>query len=242
MEILVGTTGWSNPTWNPNGLLWYQKHSRLNAIELSMPFYQLPHKDQVKAWALESKHLTWCVKVNRSITHFFRFNDAAWEQFLRFRELFSPLDSSIAHYLFQLPPNAHPSSREVVEDFFHKTQLGPRFALEWRNPKWFMDEHIEWAKRLNMTVVSADSPTVPRDVINTNGTVYLRLHGRSDWFEHHYSRKELGAIVDEVRKTGCKKVIAFLNNESSQLKNARALFNIFKGQPTFVADREISHE
>lgn len=199
-----------------------------------MPFYQLPSVEQVKIWAQEGKGLTWSVKVNRSITHFFRFNEVAWEQLLQFRDLFSPLDNAVAHYLFQLPPNAHPSMRESIENFFHRTKLGPRFALEWRNPKWFAPEHIEWAQNLGITVVSADSPAVPRDIINTNGIVYLRLHGRSDWFEHHYSRKELGHIAEAVIKTGCKRVIAFLNNDSSQLKNARALYNIFKGQPSLI--------
>jgi uncharacterized protein YecE (DUF72 family) len=242
MQILVGTSGWSNPIWNPNGLLWYQKNSRLNAIELSMPFYQLPTKEQVTTWALEGRSLTWTIKVNRAITHFFRFNDIAREKFLQFRELFAPLDGLVSHYLFQLPPNAHPSHRENIEAFFHFTGLRERFALEWRNPKWFVPEHIEWAQNLGLTVVSADSPSVPRDIINTNGVVYLRLHGRSDWFEHHYSRKELGHIAEQVQRTGCKRVIAFLNNDSSQLKNARALFNIFKGQPTFIADAELSGE
>lgn len=236
MEIFVGTSGWSNPIWNPSGLSWYQKNSRLNAVELNMSFYQLPTEEQVKIWSHEGKALNWSIKVNRSITHFFRFNGIAREHFKAFLKLFSPLDPLVSHYLFQLPPNAHPSMRESIEEFYHFTELGPRFALEWRNPKWFVPEHIQWAQKLGMTVVSADSPSVPRDILNTNGTVYLRLHGRSDWFEHHYSRKELGNIVEHVKNTGCKRVYAFLNNDSSQLKNARALFNIFKGQPTLIAE------
>lgn len=228
MKILVGTSGWSNPIWNPNGLPWYQKHSRLNAIELSMSFFQLPTKNQIKEWAFESGDLTWAVKVNRSVTHLFRFNRLALERFFEFKELFQPIDGRISHYLFQLPPNAHPSMRDDIADFFHKTGLKSRFALEWRNPKWFSKEHILWATELGITVVSADSPQVPREIMCTNDTVYLRLYGRSDWFEHHYSRKELAHIAGLVQKTGCKRVIAFLNNDSSQLKNARALFSILK--------------
>lgn len=227
MEIIVGTSGWSNPIWNPNGLSWYQDESGLNGVELVMSFYQLPTLEQIRLWAVEGKSLVWSVKVNRSVTHFFRFNGMAREKFLEFRELFSPIDKNIAHYLFQLPPNAHPHMRNEIEDFFHFTGLRERFALEWRNPKWFTEEHIQWAKNLGLTLVSADSPSVPRDMLNTSGTVYLRLHGRSDWFEHHYSRKELSHIAKEVKATGCKRVIAFLNNDSSQLKNARALRAIF---------------
>ncbi len=230
MEILVGTSGWSNPLWNPNGLQWYQKHSRLSAIELTMSFYQLPTRDQIERWVLEGSGLTWSVKVNRSITHFFRFNHLALEKFHEFRELFGQLDNQISHYLFQLPPNAHPAMRSDIENFVKETGLQARFALEWRNPKWFVKEHVDWASDLGITVVSADSPSIPRDMICTSGTVYLRLHGRSDWFEHHYSRKELAHIAELVQKTGCERVFAVLNNESSQLKNARALFSILKEQ------------
>lgn len=228
MNIFVGTSGWSNPIWNPNGLLWYQKYSRLNAIELNMSFYQLPNKLQVKQWAQEGNSLLWAVKVNRSITHFFRFNHLAQEKFSEFLELFAPLDKLISHYVFQLPPNAHPAMRGDIEKFFHHFGLKSRFALEWRNHKWFLQEHIDWAKRLGITIVSADSPLVPREIISTNKTVYLRLHGRSDWFLHHYSRKELTQIASAIRKTNCEKVFAFLDNDSSQLKNARTFLAILQ--------------
>lgn len=228
MEIFVGTAGWSNPIWNPNGLAWYQKQSRLNALELTMSFFQLPTKTQIAQWAIEGDSLAWSVKVNRAVTHLFRFNQTAHEHFKQFRDLFAPLDHLISHYVFQLPPNAHPSMRDDIEVFLRATNLHTRIALEWRNPKWFTKENIAWAQKLGITLVSADAPTVPRDIMSLNDTVFLRLHGRSDWFIHHYSRKELGHIAQEVRNTGCKKLYAFLDNESSQLKNARALFSILK--------------
>lgn len=228
MEIFVGTSGWSNPTWNPNGLTWYQKHARLNAIELHMSFFQLPTKAQIEQWTEEGHGLSWAVKVNRSVTHFFRFNQIARDHFLRFRDLFQPLDPLISHYLFQLPPNAHPSIRNEIEAFYLESGLKARFALEWRNPKWFTKDNVEWAKHLGMTVVSADSPSIPRDIMCVNDAVYLRLHGRSDWFLHHYSRKELAHIAKEVIKTGAKRVYAFLDNEGSQLKNARVFLNTLK--------------
>jgi len=226
MEVFTGTSGWSNPIWNPNGLSWYQQHSRLNAVELNMSFYQLPEKSQIEDWAREGNALLWSVKVNRSVTHLFRFNSLAREKFVKFRMLFAPLDEKIATYVFQLPPNAHPAIRNDIEEFFHFTNLGKRFALEWRNPKWFVKEHLDWARELGITVVSADCPAVPRDIMAVNDTVYLRLHGRSDWFLHHYSRKELSHIATSVINTGCKRAMVFLDNDSMQLKNARMFSSI----------------
>ncbi len=233
MDIFVGTSGWSNPIWNPNGLSWYQKESGLNAIELNMSFFQLPTKMQIADWADEGGQLAWTVKINRSVTHLFRFNDIAKDHFLRLRDLFLPLDQKISYYVFQLPPNAHPSMRDDIEAFLLDTGLKSRIALEWRNQKWFLPEHLAWAKNLGITIVSADSPSVPRDIMATSKTVYLRLHGRSDWFLHHYSRKELGHIAQQIRATQCSRVFAFLDNEGSQLKNARALLSILR-------DREVA--
>src|SRR5512139_3286676 len=95
MEIFVGTAGWSNPIWNPDGLLWYQKHSRLNAVELNMSFFQLPTKMHIDEWRNDGKDLRWTVKVNRAVTHLFRFNQTAKEHFAQFRDLFAPMDNLI---------------------------------------------------------------------------------------------------------------------------------------------------
>lgn len=223
MKIYVGTSGWSNPLWNPNGLEWYVKNSGLNAVELTMSFYQLPTKYQIENWVNNGKNLLWSVKVHRSITHFFRFNNLAVEKFSEFLELFSHLDPFIEYYLFQLPPNAHPSIKDDIEKFFNHFANKNKFALEWKNQKWFTNENIQWAKQLGVTIISADAPLVPRDIIYTTKTVYLRLHGRSDWFEHHYTRKELSNISQRVKNSQCERIIAFLNNQNSQLKNAQTL-------------------
>lgn len=231
MEILVGTTGWSNHLWNPNGLPWYVEHSGLNAIELNMSFYHLPTAAQVEEWAEHGPCLLWSIKVPRTVTHFFRFNHVAMERFLEFRELFAPLDPHVGYYLFQLPPNAHPTLRDEIEQFFVASKLGSRFALELKNSKWFTESTVAWAKRLGITLVSADAPMVPRDIFCVDKTVYLRLHGRSDWFEHHYSRKELSSIAEKIKNSGAERVVAFLNNQTAQLKNARALRDVLQGKP-----------
>lgn len=208
-----------------------------------MSFFQLPTKMHIDEWRNDGKDLRWTVKVNRAVTHLFRFNQTAKEHFAQFRDLFAPMDKLIDYYVFQLPPNAHPSMRDDIEAFLRETRLTSRIALEWRNPKWFTKEHVDWAKSLGICLVSADSPTVPRDIMCVHGTVYLRLHGRSDWFLHHYSRKELNHIAKEIKSTGCKKLIAILDNESAQLKNARAFFSILKESNVIAAHDAIGeHE
>jgi len=81
---------------------WFVKSSGLNAVELNMSFYRFPHPNMVKSWTLRGGGLGWAVKVNRLITHTFKFGWKAFEAWGKFHKLFTPLEPSIDFYLFQL--------------------------------------------------------------------------------------------------------------------------------------------
>ncbi|MEM0361391.1 MAG: DUF72 domain-containing protein [Sulfolobales archaeon] len=226
MKYFVGTSGWLYP-WNPRRSFdWYVQHSCLNAVELNMSFYRHPLPNMVRAWALKGRSLKWSVKVSRLITHNFKLSEKAFNVWRRFRELFEPLDPYISFYLFQLPPSITPKSKTLIERFIVRSELGGRFALEVRNLKWFDINYIKWASQLGITWVSVDSPDFPRDIINTNGTVYIRMHGRNSWYSHYYTDEELKEVVGKVLATNPEKVFIFFNNNHDMLENARRMLNI----------------
>ena len=232
MECYVGTSGWFY-SWNPEGSFdWFVKFSGLNAVELNMSFYRFPYPNMVQSWARKSKNLKWAVKVNRLITHTFKFNQKAKEQWRKFQKLFAPLDSSIDFYLFQLPPSMTPKSLQTIENFIKDVSLGERFALEVRNQKWFDKAYIEWASRLGITWVSVDSPNFPLDVYNTNGIVYERMHGRTAWYSHYYLDWELKEVTDKIIKTNPKKIYVFFNNNHAMLENARRMLKLLTQHST----------
>jgi uncharacterized protein YecE (DUF72 family) len=184
MKCFVGTSGWFY-SWNPEGSFdWFVTNSSLNAVELNMSFYRYPYPNMVRGWALKGRELRWSIKVHRLITHTFKLNEKAYIRWERFSKLFAPLEPYIDFYLFQLPPILTPKSIQAIEKFITKTGLSQRFALEVRNMKWFDKNYIEWASKLNITWVSVDSPDFPLEVYNTNGIVYLRMHGRTAWYSH----------------------------------------------------------
>lgn len=232
MEIYIGTSGWAYPVWNPDGLEWYLQKSTLNAIELNMSFYRYAYPNQVKSWFTKTKNLNpnlrWSIKVNRTVTHLYRFNHTAWTRWKSFEKLFKPLDEITDFYLFQLPPSIKPDSKKKIEVFYKKTKLKERFALEWRNQEWFTKENIKWAKKIGLTLVSVDSPKLPRDIFNTSGNVYVRMHGRSSWYTHNYSDKELKEVVKNILKERPKKIYVYLNNNHSMLSNARKVKEILE--------------
>ncbi len=228
MKVFVGTSGWLY-SWNEGGSLdWYLKNSGLNAVELNFSFYRFPFPNQVKSWKEKGKNLRWAVKVNRLITHQFKFNERAQRLWQRFFQLFTPMDDLIDFYLCQLPPNFSPKERNRLERFILPANLGSRCALEVRHSEWFSEENYRWAKEMGVTWVAIDSPEFPRDIIKTSEAVYLRLHGRSGWYSHDYSKRELEEIAERIILVKPKRVFIFFNNDQAMLENAQVMRGIFQ--------------
>ncbi|MEM7821215.1 MAG: DUF72 domain-containing protein [Candidatus Aenigmatarchaeota archaeon] len=232
MEVFVGTSGWYY-SWNPElSFDWYLKNSRLNGIELNASFYRFPFPNQIKSWLKKTKNffpfLRWSIKVNRLITHTFKFNERAFGLWKKFKDLFKLLEKNIDFYLFQLPPSITSSFSSKLEIFIKKTGLKEKFALEVRNLDWFKEEWTEWASKLKITWVSVDSPDFPLEVYSTNKIVYLRMHGRDAWYSHNYTNKELKEVKDKIFRVGPEKIYIFFNNNTNMLSNAQTMLKILK--------------
>ena len=226
MIVYVGTSGWLYG-WNRDGSLdWYVEQSGLNAVELNMSFYRYPSRRAVESWAERGRRLAWSIKVNRLITHVYRFSEKALDAWKRFEGLFSPMDHMIHHYLFQLPPSLSPRSASRIEAFTTKTELGTRLALEWRNPEWFEEKWVSWAEKLGVTLVSVDSPDLPKTIMMSGTTIYLRMHGRTAWYSHDYTDEELTEVAERILQSSPRKVYVYFNNDHAMLKNARRMLNI----------------
>ncbi|MGQ9479546.1 MAG: DUF72 domain-containing protein [Thermoproteota archaeon] len=229
-RIFVGTSGWSYD-WNPDGFDWYVKESGLNSVELNASFYRFPFRNQVNAWARKTPGgFRWVIKVSRIVTHIFKMGPKAVKTFNKFTGLFKPLEEHIDYYLFQLPPFLEPSQSSIrnIENFFRKVEICEKAAVEWRNLKWFSGEWEEWASSKGLTVVSVDSPDLPRYVFNTTGTVYLRMHGRSSWYSHNYTMRELEETVKNILETKPRRIYVFMNNNHYMVDNARVILKMFQ--------------
>ncbi|NQS79216.1 MAG: DUF72 domain-containing protein [Methanoculleus bourgensis] len=228
MEVHVGTSGWAY-AWNRGGsLAWFAERSGLDAIELNASFYGFPSEKSVLSWADAGSGLRWSIKVNRSVTHRHRFNEKAVAVWERFRERFLPLDDLVDFYLFQAPPAFGDVNRILA--FAGATGLGDRCAVEIRNPGVLGDD--ETCRRLQEAVVlvSVDSPDF-RERVFPAGVVYLRVHGREDWYRHDYTDAELAGIRDRIAAISPERAYIFFNNNHAMLKNARAMMRLFEQGP-----------
>ncbi len=228
MEVFVGTSGWYYE-WNQERTLdWYLDNSQLNAIELNASFYRFPFPNQVKAWARKGKLLHWVIKVSRLITHQYKFSEKSIDTWQKFLDLFSVMDNMIDYFLFQLPPSLTERSRAPIENFVNKTKINPKVALEPRNESWFSAAAIRWARSLGVTWVSVDAPELPRDIFKTTDCVYLRMHGRTSWYQHNYTNKEFKEIGKKILDAKPKSAYVFFNNDHNMLKNAQTMQTILK--------------
>ncbi len=222
MKAYVGTSGWAY-SWNEGGTLdWYIERSGLNAIELNTSFYRFPFPSQVKSWTKKGTGLAWAVKVNQLITHRFKLNERSHPIFRKFLRLFKPLDHLVRFYLFQLPPMLTPNSLERVAAFASKFDLGDRLALEARNVKWFSDDVYDRIKRLGITMVSVDSPR-GTFFMKTSKRVYLRVHGRTDWYDYTYSDREIAGMARRIKALKPASSYVMFNNDHGMLANGRMM-------------------
>ncbi|MFB6490039.1 MAG: DUF72 domain-containing protein [Thermoproteus sp. AZ2] len=216
-EVYVGTSGWAY-SWNPDGLEWYAKYSGLNAVEVNSTFYRMPTKSAVDRWRSVGAALRWSVKVYRYITHVKRLADPSpWREF---KSVVEPLRPDF--YLFQLPPQFKCDEERLRRIEPLAEELGPRAAVEFRDPSCY-----ERPRELGVTIVSIDSP-IGVYLVDNDGVVYLRMHGRAAWYAYEYSEEELREIARALEDLSPKKVYVFFNNDHAMLDNARALLRLLK--------------
>lgn len=233
MKILIGTSGWSY-RWNLKRRLdWYVEKSGLNAIELNSSFYSFPTPHVVENWAQQGKNLSWCLKVHRSITHFSRLKRNAFRNFRKLIDLFQPLEEYTSYYLLQMPPSFKKESESInaIKKFADKfPKQRNKFAIEFRHATWFSKDTIEFMERIGCVMVSVDAPKstgFPYEIYNVSGRVYLRMHGRTGWYSHNYTKKELKQTVRKIMQAKPELCHIFFNNDTNMLENAREMKRIF---------------
>lgn len=221
-RFFIGTSGWSYD-WNPDGLEWYASNSGMNAIELNASYYKFPLSDWVKRWS-KIDGLRWSVKVNKNITHMHRMNKNSYILFERFMNLFKPLKEKIDFFLFQFPKQAKPSILDDIERFLKKFDVAEKFALEARSKEWFSDLVYKRCEELGISMVSIDAPFA-REIVRTSNSIYLRMHGRKEWYDYNYNIREMAEIYKKIALKKPKNTYIFFNN-NNMLENAQLMEKI----------------
>lgn len=226
-RIKVGTSGYSY-SWNegkPTPFRWYVAQG-FETVEINASFYRFPVSSWVNAWLRAPRSFDFSIKVHRSITHNRRLRPSAVELWTRFRGALREMEGRIAFWLFQMPGNfaANPSNVKAVRDFFDCVDLRDKAVLEFRDPLWWREKDV--CEEAGVVFCSVDAPELPREIVALNDAVYMRLHGRTEWYSYVYNEKELREIVRKISSCEVERKYIYLNNDHGMIPNGKRLMEL----------------
>ncbi|MDB5490154.1 MAG: hypothetical protein JWO78_3 [Micavibrio sp.] len=229
--INVGCSGWFYWHWRgvfyPDGMPtkeWFGHYSsNFKTVELNAPFYSWPTLANVASWKKQAgrKKFIYTVKVSELITHIKRFSGTKvlTKDFSYIADL---LGERMGCFIFQTPPSFHytPTRLKAIV-----AQLDPRYrnVVEFRHASWWNDDVYKAFKKAGIIFCSCSGPKLPDDLIATADDVYIRFHGKAQWYRYNYSRVELTEWAKKAKACGAKRIWAYFNNdmEGHAIKNAK---------------------
>ena len=171
-KIFLGTQGWNYEDWvgpfYPRGsktkemLGLYAKI--FDTVEVDSTFYAIPSENSVKGWLERTPaSFRFSLKLPSEITHQNRLRDSQGilEQFIQRINL---LGEKLGCVLIQLPPDFSPNQLTAFGSFIDRLPSEPRFAVEFRDPKWLNEETVSALARRNVALTLTDSRWIHRSL------------------------------------------------------------------------------
>ncbi len=220
MAILrAGTSGFAYPTWKPDfypaklPAKKFLEHyaTRLNAVEINYTFRQLPKATTLENWiAATPDGFTFACKAHQRITHIQRLRKSESAE-LFFRSI-EPLRASrrLGPVLFQLPPNMK-ADVDLLAAFLSRLPADMRFAFEFRNKTWLIDDVYRLLEQHNIALCLAESEKFEVPEVATADFLYVRLR------KEDYAPEERAEIAQRVQR---------------QLADGRDVYCFFKHEDT----------
>ena len=97
-----------------------------------------------------------------------------------------------------------------------------------RNPEWYQKKWIKELEQIPVVLVSVDSPDFQNKIILSNNIIYMRFHGRTEWYHHNYLPHELEEAANQCCSLKPEKIYAFFNNDHFMLDNAQFFYQLLK--------------
>jgi uncharacterized protein YecE (DUF72 family) len=217
MDLHIGTSGWSYPTWKPaffpealpakRFLEFYS--TRLNAVELNATFRRMPTAGAISGWVgSTTPDFRFAAKAHQAITHFKRLKNA--DESLRFfLQSLEPMRQSgkLGPILLQVPPNLK-ADTGLLESFVQLLPQAYQFAFEFRHETWFADPVYEILKKKNVALCWAASEKLTTPQVATASFLYYRLRLPG------YTQAQLTTLAEELKaQRRTREVYAFFKHE-----------------------------
>lgn len=217
-KLFAGTSGFSYPAWKPGfyptelPAKRFLEHyaTRLNSVEANYTFRQLPSAKTLERWlGATSPEFRFACKAHMRLTHIMKLKDAEefTEVFLRSLE---PLRVSrrLGPVLYQFAPSFRCDPARL-DEYLPLLPHDVRFAFEFRNPSWLVDEVYDRLARHNVALCLAESEKLQVPKVMTADFGYFRLR-KAD-----YAPEEREQIADSVKSLieGGRDVFVYFKHE-----------------------------
>ena len=180
-------------------------------MEINYTFRQLPSASTLEGW-VESvpAGFLFALKAHQRITHILRLKPSEFTG-LFFRAI-EPVRSSrhLGPVLFQLPPNFR-ADTALLEAFLATLPGDLRFAFEFRNASWLVDETYRLLEKHGVSLCLAESDKLIIPQVLTADFVYSRLR-KEDYTPEE--RAEIQARAKEMLASGKDAFVFFKHEET----------------------------
>jgi len=219
-QLFCGTSGFAYPSWKPDfypgkiGQKDFLKHyaTRLNAVEINYTFRQLPSASTLEKWVEATPAgFVFACKAHQRITHIQRLKESEFTP-LFFRAI-DPLRSArrLGPVLFQLPPNLK-CDVALLTAFVEKLPPDLRYAFEFRNTSWLVDEVYRLLEKHQLSLCLAESDKLEIPLVITAPFVYSRLR-KGDYTPEE--RAEIKSRVDRLLAESRDVYVFFKHEETA---------------------------
>lgn len=232
--FLIGTSGWNYPDWRgvfyphdlpqKKWLAYYAKH--FSTVEINATFYRFFKEENYINWRQAvPAGFHYVLKTPRLITHQ-KFLYDCEKDIKYFCHLVSLLKNKFGLILLQLPPHMRYDPgllKEAILTFDHPQKI----VVEFRHKKWLTEEVKDLLSGIGCIFCAADSPKMKLLNWVMSDIAYIRLHGRKEWFDYKYTKRELTGIANFAKRMtdqGAKKVYIFFNNDVAAYSIENALY------------------
>lgn len=240
MKTNIGCSGYYYKSWidlfYPSGLKtkdWLQYYAQyFNTVELNNTFYRMPRVSSVKGWYERSPEgFRFTVKGNREITHRHKLKNVRDLLSIFYEPVFG-LKEKLAAFLWQLPGNLHVNV-EKLDEFCSLIDKTYTNVIEFRHNSWFTEEVYKILRKYGVTLCLISAPDyLQENFIKTSDSVYVRFHGKSDWYNYLYTSEELDFWRKKIIELNPAEAFLYFNNDynANAVTNGKQMKELFEMQ------------
>jgi uncharacterized protein YecE (DUF72 family) len=221
MRNYTGCSGYNYKNWRgkfyPQDLPqknWLEYYAdTFDTVEINNSFYRLPEKNTLKNWHDQVPgNFRFTLKGSRYVTHLKKLNQTE-EAVNKFHDRAGLLKGKLGCILWQLPGNQHKDIAKL-EKFCRTLSRDFRNVMEFRHNSWFDEEVYDVMKNHGMIFCVISAPDGLSDAaVKTADQVYMRFHGRDNWYRDPYPSDALRAWAEKLKNLKPKQLYAYFNND-----------------------------